>query len=573
MLAFLFAAQDQPPATCTLSGSVVHSATGAPLRKVELFAERIDPHNTPSASTTTDANGNFKLVDLPPGQYRVKGRRNGFLETYFGARRADGSGTPITLEAGQEMKDLQLKMFPYGVIAGAVRDADGEPMAGVTVKLFRQTFDETGRRTIAEDDHTVTDDLGQYRMADRQPGKYFVRAEPRYDGDQAPVDHSPKSAAPPALLLPTLYPGVIDQAAARTVDLASGAHVTGIDIPMVRSRVFKVSVYATAASGLTVASVGLEPSPGFAILGTRLTGRRNSSKEDFEIRGVPPGSYTLVAGANPPPSRAETAGAFTINFFDRQYKGRVPLAVDGDMTGVRVTVGSGSEVTGHVTIQKPDPKKTGAAATPAPTADQPENVLTDDSGGFSLLLTGVMTDGTVAFMSPEGSGEVRTPINTENQTFTTGLYPGRYQVYAGTGKLIVKSIRADGVDVFADGLNIVEGSKPAIEIVLAPEGGQVSGVALDKDYKPAAGVTVLLVAEPKLRLRSDSFHETTTDQNGRYRFENIRPGDYKVFAWEDLERNSWFDPDFLKDVESKGEPVTLAANGQAAAQVHILPAR
>lgn len=94
LLALLFIAQDNPPQTCALSGRVVSSVTGAPLSKVELHAERVD-RETPSASTTTDAKGNFTMVDLPAGLYRLKGHRNGYLDRYYGAR--------IALEAGQEL--------------------------------------------------------------------------------------------------------------------------------------------------------------------------------------------------------------------------------------------------------------------------------------------------------------------------------------------------------------------------------------------------------------------------------------------------------------------------------------
>ena len=45
------------------------------------------------ASTITGAKGEFTLVQLEPGQYRLQGVRNGFLETCCGARRAGSKGT------------------------------------------------------------------------------------------------------------------------------------------------------------------------------------------------------------------------------------------------------------------------------------------------------------------------------------------------------------------------------------------------------------------------------------------------------------------------------------------------
>src|SRR4051794_75798 len=82
-------AQDKPPEKGTISGTVVNANTGVPLNKVELFLE-----GNGSLFTLTDAKGNFEFTGVNPGQYRVKGQRNGFLETYYGARRAEGSGIP-----------------------------------------------------------------------------------------------------------------------------------------------------------------------------------------------------------------------------------------------------------------------------------------------------------------------------------------------------------------------------------------------------------------------------------------------------------------------------------------------
>ena len=149
LLAFALAAQDKPPQMGTLSGTALNSMTGAPLGKVELRAIPAGVRFAPMASTTTDGKGNFTLVDLPPGEYRLKALRNGFLDTYYGARRAAGEGILITLETGREIKDLRINMQPYSVMAGTVRDPDGEPISGATLMLFAQRF-ESGHRKITQ---------------------------------------------------------------------------------------------------------------------------------------------------------------------------------------------------------------------------------------------------------------------------------------------------------------------------------------------------------------------------------------------------------------------------------------
>jgi hypothetical protein len=172
--------QDPPPMG-TFSGTVVNASTGAPLGKVELRATLAGAgRGSRAASTTTDAKGNFTMADLPAGEYRLLGMRNGYLDTYYGARHAKGNGIPIQVEAGDEIKGLELKMTPFSVLAGTVRDPDGEPIAGAAIVLLKQIY-EYGRLKIETHAYfeNKTDDLGQYRIANLEPGKCYVRAMTR----------------------------------------------------------------------------------------------------------------------------------------------------------------------------------------------------------------------------------------------------------------------------------------------------------------------------------------------------------------------------------------------------------
>src|SRR5580693_8821378 len=137
VLALFLALQDKPPEKCTLSGSVVSSATDEPLNHVEIFAEPIG--DGAPATTTADGKGNFTLVDLVPGQYKLKARRNGYLTTYYGARRPDSAGTTLTLESGVSMNDVRIKLLSFAVLAETVREVDGEPLVGAKVTVFALT--------------------------------------------------------------------------------------------------------------------------------------------------------------------------------------------------------------------------------------------------------------------------------------------------------------------------------------------------------------------------------------------------------------------------------------------------
>ena len=293
----LFLAQQtvQPPERCTLSGTVVDALTGLPLARVEVVAEHVGGHD-PGASTTTDANGNFLMIEIEPGQYRLAGKRNGYLETHYGAKRPTGGGSTLTLTKGQKMEDLQLKLTPFGVIAGTIRDSDGEPMADVTVDIETGARYAAGRRRVQGYDTTSTDDLGQYRIANLEPGQYYVSAvaQSRGGGSPSAVDHSAKSESPPEFPIRTFYPGTADPSTARPIELAAGARITGVDIAFIRSPVHKVAVHIDGPKGF-VANASLSYSTeGFDDVGIPRTLNKGG---DVEITGVPPGSYVMRVSA------------------------------------------------------------------------------------------------------------------------------------------------------------------------------------------------------------------------------------------------------------------------------------
>jgi len=51
----------------------------------------------------------------------------------------------------------------------------------------------------------------------------------------------------------------------------------------------------------------------------------------------------------------------------------------------------------------------------------------------------------------------------------------------------------------------------------------------------------------------------------------IAPGDYKIFAWEDLEPGAYNDPDFVRKYEALSTPVKVSESGQLAVEVKVIP--
>lgn len=536
LLAFLFSPQDK----CTLSGTVVNAVTGEPLNKVSLTLEG-GPGAAPSAMT--DAKGHFTLVDLPPAHYNLKGQRNGFLDGYYGARRAEGNGIPIAFEAGQEVHDLVLKLTPFGVISGTIRDPDGEPLALITVTAHRVRY-RNGRREIVKEGGAYTDDLGQYRIPNLAPGKYYVHAESRKasefgsNGDPEPEteDHSAKGSDPPKVLLPALYPGVQEVSAARAIDVGPGARVTGVDIALTRSSTVSVKGRATTPPGMVLADLRLKDSGSESDeLGVSRRGTIGKNGE-FEFRGVPPGNYTLTATAQPPSKPFNG----TMEMFPQRLRAHVPVSVGTTpVQKVAATVYAGADIAGRVTM-----------------ADGEKLAL----GGFSMI--GFSDD----------QGDSTTALVTSDGHFNASLAPGHYTILSGHmagGDAVVRKIETQGRNVMDEGLTVAQPGKMELEIVLGHDGAKLDGVALGGDDQPAAGATVVLVPEGKRRSQADLYEQAETDQYGRFSFEDIAPGDYKVFAWDDVEPGMWWDAEFLKKYEAQGQSVSIAAKAQSAVKVHL----
>jgi hypothetical protein len=82
----------------------------------------------------------------------------------------------------------------------------------------------------------------------------------------------------------------------------------------------------------------------------------------------------------------------------------------------------------------------------------------------------------------------------------------------------------------------------------------------------------VLIPDPNHRQESNLFRDATTDQDGRFTIRGIKPGDYKLFAWDDIEPGIWWDPQFLSHYEAKGEDVKVEANGHLSVNPHVISA-
>jgi len=132
----------------------------------------------------------------------------------------------------------------------------------------------------------------------------------------------------------------------------------------------------------------------------------------------------------------------------------------------------------------------------------------------------------------------------------------------------IQSVRLGTEDLLNDGLHIDRQPDGQIDIVLGTTTGSLNGTVRDEKREPIPSVHVVLV--PARRNRIDPFKTTRTGESGEFRFESVPPGDYKLFAWEDIEDGAWLDPDVIELYESRGTAVAVGAASDQTVTVGLI---
>ena len=118
----------------------------------------------------------------------------------------------------------------------------------------------------------------------------------------------------------------------------------------------------------------------------------------------------------------------------------------------------------------------------------------------------------------------------------------------------------------------VNGGAVAIDLVVSANGAVVDGVVADRKGEALANAVIVAVPEARLRGRLDRFRKTVSDQNGRFTLHGIPAGDYTLFAWENVDGEAYYDPEFLKSCEGQGTALRMAEGERKSVQMEVIPA-
>jgi hypothetical protein len=547
--------------------------------------------SAPLLATTTDADGKYYFPNVSPGQYRVTAKTGGYVRTEYGQKRTNGAGLPINLAANQRFTDATIALTPTGSISGRITDASGQPIVLADVFALKTSYQE-GQRAFVQTLSAKTDDRGEYRIFWMTPGLYYVNVIVP-DGTNVPnllmnadgldtqlsmnqnrltvrdVFSRPigTGAGPNEAHVPVYYPTTTDPRQAQSIDVRAGADLRGIDITAIR--VNTRSVRGTVFNGVTRNLPGRDFQAQVRLLPMDpaqqpVQGPVNTETGKFELQRVVPGAYMLYAQMRP---TAPPAGPPEI-FWAAQ-----PVEVrERDLEDIALGAMPGSPLAGRIVLED-------KSGTPPPS--------------LQGIFIGMRPDPLVGQNAPSPGTQT-----AADGTFNfVGVIPGRYRVYvlpwllpnnpgllAGLPptapgvrdlNLYVKAVKVGDTDGINTGVTVLPGAEgQTLEILLGTSAGSLEGRVLSNQKQPVDGAIVGLVPATSTArgFRMDMYKYTSSDATGKFHVQGLPPGDYKVFAWEDVDKNALVDLDFIRGFENLGTTIHVGEGEKPSLELALIPA-
>jgi hypothetical protein len=144
--------------TAVIRGRVFAADTGRPLRRARITVSAPEL-GTDSRQISTSPDIKYEIKDLTPGRYTVTVARSGYLTLRYG--------------------HVDFTLPRMSLITGRVFDEANEPVSGVQVMAMRTVYFEGRWRLVPAAGFVRTDDAGQYRLLNLNPGTYYVSAQLR----------------------------------------------------------------------------------------------------------------------------------------------------------------------------------------------------------------------------------------------------------------------------------------------------------------------------------------------------------------------------------------------------------
>lgn len=172
----------------------------------------------------------------------------------------------------------------------------------------------------------------------------------------------------------------------------------------------------------------------------------------------------------------------------------------------------------------------------------------------------------------ENGGGAQSVVNADG-SFTLKVTPAVYLINPSCeAGAYLKSMHFGDQDVSDGKIDLTQQTGGALNIVCATDVGRIQGSVQNENGEAAVEVMITIAPDDEHEGRLDLHYQLASDQNGKFDYHDIAPGDYKVFAWESMDYEVMQSPEGLKAFESRAAAVTVPPGGNASVQVKVIPA-
>ncbi len=500
------------PKDGSIAGRITASDTGRPLRRAQVTLRSVSASgNVPPIAASTNSGGQYEAKGVPPGSYFVSAGRAGYLTLQYGQRRPGDQGLSVTVREGEVTKDIDIGLPRGAVLAGTITDELGDPYPGVSVDALGLRYDR-GRRVPTPIAGTTTNDLGQFRIAGLEPGRYYVVANSTetWKGERGQVFGYGS----------TYFPGgPADRA--QVVTLALSEVKRDLHFTLHAGRAARVSGRVQRETGEPAASVGVGLAysyPGGIVSTFGMRSTRTGSDGSFVFTNVTPGVYSVDA---------------------RSGAEQVVTVAGGDIEGVALVPKTGSTVTGTVVTDE------GFAPPFSPSGVRVLLEAPDDDVLPTVRVVSVDTDWSFKLSSLGGHFLFR----------VLGIPDG----------WMLGAVRIGDKDITDAPWDVPTGGREfgGMQIVVTRKVGRVSGVVQNADGKTTSAGTIVVFAEDRdLWVPASRFVRTARpDEQGRFAISGLPAGTYRAIVRPFVENGEWEDPKFLEDARESGVRFVLDEGG------------
>jgi hypothetical protein len=445
-----------------------------------------------AAVARTDREGRFLITGLTTPKVTLAVQKS----RYFTARANGREGENLSLDCSvpADCSDVRFELALGAVISGMVRDEFGEAvaMAMVTVASPEQSRGEAGAPTNWRNTRAMTDERGYFRFYGVKPGPYILKAERPARGPMA---------------------GTAFEGEPVDIEAAEGREIHGILITGRRSESAKSFTVSGRISG-----VDSTDDSGFISLQSLnlgSMGRGSSTGASIE----PDGSFSIPR---------LTAGRYAVSYVRRANRGMwaprdfVPLG----------TIEVQADVTGLVLKPIPPTGFSGALRFESGTAP-PEVAVYATSSEFWRPASDTAKAPDYRFeITNLTPGTYRLDIEQGSRGFVRGREPGEF---------FVRGIRRGSEIIPAREVPVSEGKVEQLELLVSNEFSRVYG-RVKAAGEPGAAGPVRKGAQFQVGLSGPSgFRVMQADQNGRFDFDRVVPGEYRICAWSDPDTQPIYD--------------------------------